>query len=111
MLMQRKSVRNGRRHKMALTSNGGPGCAKVGLSSAKRGFERFVSRLCWYNPWHIVRWVYCERDKHGLRLMKKEGTTYLWKALATWALVAFCNQALMWCGFEYETADFIITDG
>ena len=85
-------------------------CAKVGLSSAKRGFERFVMRLFWWNPWRIVRWVYCERDKHGLRLMKKESTTYLWKAVTTWALVAFCNQALMWCGFEYETADFIITD-
>jgi len=66
--------------------------------------------LRWYNPWLIVKWVYCERDKHGLRLLKKEGTTHLWKAVTTWLVVAMCNQALMWLGFEYEAGDFIILD-
>jgi hypothetical protein len=72
--------------------------------------ERIVRRLNRYNPRKIVRWIYCERDKHGLRLMKKEGVTYLWKAVTTRAIVALCNQALMWCGFDYETGDFLICD-
>ncbi len=61
-------------------------------------------------PWEKVKWVYCERDNFGVRLLIEEGTCPAYKAIIAYALVCMCNVFIKKCGAEHYASDFLICD-
>lgn len=69
-----------------------------------------VMRLKSFNPWLIVGWRYCEKDAIGLRVLKAEGTNYLWKALAVYLLLLVANFLIALTGIDHPKSDFLIVE-
>lgn len=68
-------------------------------------------RLRLLNPWLIVGWRYCEKDEHGLLLLKAEGTTYFWRAIATYCALLAINILIRWTGVDHPKSEYFIVDG
>ena len=79
--------------------------------AAKRSvFDRVVMRLRWFNPWLIVSWRYCEKDNIGLRVLKYEGRTYLWRALVIYLFLLSASFLIALTGIDHPKGDFLIVD-
>tara|TARA_R110002020_G_scaffold471097_1_gene697538 strand:- start:3085 stop:3357 length:273 start_codon:yes stop_codon:yes gene_type:complete len=79
--------------------------------AAKRSvFDRVVMRLKSFNPWLIVGWRYCEKDDIGLRVLKSEGATYLWKALVIYLFLLAASFFIELTGIDHPKSDFLIVD-
>ena len=76
----------------------------------KRPFDLLVMRLKLLNPFHIVKWIYTESDDKGLRLLKSEGTTYLWKAVILAGVLWLANFLIALTGVQNVKSDLFIVD-
>ncbi len=63
-----------------------------------------------FNPWLIVKWIYTESDDKGLRLLKSEGTTYLWRALILAGTLWTANLLIALTGVQNIKSDLFIVD-
>lgn len=61
------------------------------------------------NPWVVVDWHYCEIKEHGVRVLRYEGTAYLWKAWITGVVVCIANFLLSIIIPDHPKSDFFIT--
>jgi len=76
----------------------------------RRLIDRFVMQIKLLNPWQIVKWMYTESDDKGLRLLKSEGTTYLWRALVIAGFLWAANFLIALTGVQNVESDFFIVD-
>lgn len=63
-----------------------------------------------FNPWLTVKWIYTESDDKGLRLLKSEGTTYLWRALILAGTLWIANLLIALTGVQNVKSDLFIVD-
>ena len=82
--------------------------AKANSVRVKSPFQRLVVRLRWINPWLIVGWRYCEQDDFGIRVLRKQGTTYLWRCMVTAGVLWVANFLIDATGMPQNKSDFFI---
>ena len=70
-------------------------------------FKRQIKLL---NPWYIVKWIYTESDEKGLRLLKSEGTTYLWRAIILAGVLWVANLLIALTGVQNVKSELFIVD-
>jgi hypothetical protein len=83
---------------------------KKTTNTFKRPFDLLVMRLKQMNPWLTVKWIYTESDDKGLRLLKSEGTTYLWRALVIAGFLLAANFLIALTGVQNVKSDLFIVD-
>lgn len=61
-------------------------------------------------PWVMVRWIYCEIDRLGVRVIKQKGKCRAYKAICAYVFVCVCNYLIKKCGADYCASDFLVCD-